>query len=415
MRIQKYLQFFALLSLPLLTFGCGGSKDPEGGTIDGGLAGGAPCTESIMCASGLCLANNTCANDCFSQSCPTGNYCSAEGICTADCSPDKDECGEGSTCSIAGQCVSVSDGGGGDADCPDVSVNLTPEVPTVVLVIDRSGSMFDNDFGDFDTRWEAVESTLTDATTGVVKTLQSKVRFGAMFYTSNNGNASPPCPRLHTVSPAISNLSGVTKLYDDHGNRGDETPTGEAIAAAVADFPQEDGPRILIIATDGEPDSCAIANPSNQTQQDSVNAEVEAQVDAAFKKGIQSFILSVGEDTSLAHLTRMARLGQGDAPGDNTSKAVPYVADSPAKLVDAFDTIFLGIRSCDLALDGEVDGDQASQGVVTLNGSPLAFNTDWKLKDKSTIELLGASCNDFLTEETVSLSASFPCGSVTLK
>lgn len=50
-----------------------------------------------------------------------------------------------------------------------------------------------------------------------------------------------------------------------------------------------------------------------------------------------------------------------------------------------------------------------TQGTVHLNGRNLQFNSDWSLVDASTIELLGASCQELLDSNTVDVTAEFSC------
>jgi hypothetical protein len=70
-------------------------------------------------------------------------------------------------------------------DCVDVQVQVEPIIPTLVLLVDQSGSMTSN-FGGQD-RWDAVYETLMDPADGVVASLESSVRFGLTLYTSENG------------------------------------------------------------------------------------------------------------------------------------------------------------------------------------------------------------------------------------
>src|SRR5690606_6528892 len=62
-------------------------------------------------------------------------------------------------------------------DCPDVSVAITPTIPTVLLLLDQSYSMTIN-FGAGTNRWDAVYDTLFDPQEGVVYMLHDRVRFG---------------------------------------------------------------------------------------------------------------------------------------------------------------------------------------------------------------------------------------------
>ena len=308
-------------------------------------------------------------------------------------------CPGNAVCMANGQCVTPYDGGG-DADCPDIIVDVAPVVPTVVLLIDQSGSMTEN-FGGV-SRWNAVRTALTDDTNGVVMQLESQVIFGASLYTGTNNS----CPRMTSVTPAINNGDEIKELLDDN-NPLDNTPTAEAVAAAAAAFPASDGPRILVLATDGDPDTCEDPNSNGQA---GPRTGSENAVAAAYAAGITTFVLSVGQDTEATHLLNLSRVGQGQ--DKLTGTATPYIANSPAALAQAFNDIIGDVRTCDFKLDGSVSSSDADQGVVSLDGTPLTYGTDWELNNGDEFKLLGESCNTYLTNEDADLSATFPCGLV---
>jgi len=345
--------------------------------------------------------------------CQLGFYCGADGTCTADCGPQASSCGSGGTCDDRGRCVGGAGADAGAADggsCPNVSLDLSPIIPTVVLLVDQSGSMSDPFNGQ--PRWDAVRDALTADPGGVVTILQDKVRFGITAYTSNGGSAGGTCPMLNSDPPDFNNRNDIRQLMIDNGPSGD-TPTGESIDAVVADLmanpPPPDSPPIIVVATDGEPDTCAVPNPQ-QGQPEAVAAAMNSHAN-----GIDLYILSVGTDVSNAHLQDMANAGVGLPVGGMTN-APFFVANNQSEMVDAFNQIIAGSRSCTLTLSGAIDPNEASQGTVTMDtGSGaqiLGFNTDWIVVDSTTIELIGSACDDFLNAASVSLSAEFPCGVV---
>ena len=63
-------------------------------------------------------------------------------------------------------------------------------------------------------------------------------------------------------------------------------------------------------------------------------------------------------------------------------------------------------------------GVSASKGVVTLNGQTVPLDTDggpdegWRLKNASTIELLGSACKTLKETPNATLKARFPCNAV---
>jgi len=358
-------------------------------------AGGGPCDGDHP----LDGCGDTCTVD---DDCPAGLHCADDGTCTAECSEDAD-CPDGQVCNADGYCV--DDGNNG---CPDVEVNLTPITPTVMLLIDRSGSMVTSGFGSFATRWEAVQYALTDDTDGVLCDVNSQIIVGASLYNSNGGFAGGACPILKTRPPAADNAGRIRALMQNNRPPDNaDTPTAESVTATVMGFPQADN-RVLILATDGNPDNCDDPDAHNAMSQQMSEDAVAAAYAAPYH--IPTYVLSVGDDAALTHLQHLARLGRGQDP--DTGSAEPYVATSPDQLIDAFGEIIRGVRSCQIDINGTVDLDQADQGEVVMNGDTLEYGTDWTMVDEDTMELIGAACQTFLDTDNVSLSAQFPCGGV---
>jgi hypothetical protein len=298
---------------------------------------------------------------------------------------------------------------GSDAACPAVNAVLTPVTPTVLLLLDQSGSMTANFGGK--SRYNAMKDALVGAD-GVVKQLDGEVIFGASLYTSHNGTQGGTCPILDTVTPAIDNFAGINTLLTDNAPDGD-TPTGESIQQAVTilnnvgqDPDAPASPKIIVLATDGEPDTCAVPNP--QTGQSTSIAAAQA----SFTAGIRLFILSVGNEVGLGHQQDMANAGAGKKLDHSDGDAKFYTADNPGELKAAFDEIIGGVRECTFAISGSVDPNQAADGTVLLNGNELVFDdpNGWSLVDDKTMKLNGTACDDFLADSTATLSAQFPCG-----
>ncbi len=344
-----------------------------------------------------------CGEPCISSvDCGDDLYCGPDNTCRADCTPGGDECGADALCVAHGRCMDT---------CAGVQVQLSLLSPLVMLLIDQSGSMSEN-FGGQE-RWDAVEAALVGGS-GVVPALEDEVFFGVALYTSNGGFAGGECPIIRSVTPALNNAGPIADLIGDNGPDGD-TPTGESLVAVtdiIKAIPPDPlhprGANLIVLATDGEPDTCAEPNPQNG-QADSI-----AGAQYAFSNGVRVVVLSVGRDVSEPHLQDLANAGAG-LPVDGPDDAPFYVADDPAALLASFDEIVQGARGCVFALDGEVEPiEYASYGEVKLNGQVLAWDDPdgWRLLDSSTLELRGAACQTFLSSEEVTLDATFPCGAV---
>jgi len=355
--------------------------------------------------------------------CPSGFHCASSGKCDAQCTPTGGQCGSGNSCSNDGFCQQDpgDDAPPIDASCPAVHFTATKTTPTVQLLLDQSGSMT-ADYGDGLTRWTALNKALLDDTTGVVPKLGDKVIFGASVYSNkshkdNTGKqvGDSPCPKVHSTDDRkVNNLSEIQTLLTTYGPD-EDTPTAESIDAIRADFaahpPMQGSPPIIVLATDGLPDTCADADPPAGPRQEAANQKSVMAAQAAYAAGIKLFFLFVGDDEAGNHPQQMANAGAGMNP--LTGNATFYTAKNPAELTAAFNTIIGGVLSCDLKLSGQVDPNSASTGTVALNGNALTYGTDWTIDaDGVTLHLLGAACNTLKTSNNPTVDATFNCGSV---
>ena len=388
-----------------------------------GLLGGCDgCSDQAV---GPCAAyGEACGQTCSADSeCPSGLYCGDSG-CTADCLPDGNDCPGGGVCDSKGRCGDAQAGGGGagassgqfmptggggsggdgaGGGCADITLTLAPTIPTVFLLIDQSGSMTESFGGG--TRWDVLYSTLMDPATGIVPALEGQVRFGLALYTGQEGAT---CPSTTQVSIALNNYAAIDAVYGAAGPLGD-TPTGDSIDAIVPVLTavMEEGPKVIVLATDGEPDTCEQPNPQNG------QAEAIAAAQAAFGQAITTYIIAVGNDVSIQHQQDMANAGTGKPIDGSQGNSPYYPAGNQQALVDAFNEIINGVRSCVLTLNGAVDPAKAGEGKVFVDGSLVPFNdpNGWKLNSPTEIELVGIACETIQTGEHT-VTATFPCGAV---
>ena len=361
------------------------------------------------------------------NNCPGGFFCSGDGKCNFQCTAAGGECGDDYFCTSDGRCMPNGNGGGGSdmADaCPSVHVTAKSVTPTVELLLDQSKSM-DDPYGNT-TRWLAMRNALVDPTNGVVKQLAGKVAFGATLFSSTSHPdgtgrqvGDTGCPFLkHAINTGdprvLNNFTAIQTLLQ--ANPIEDTPTAESINNVVADFqahpPTIPGsPPIIVLATDGLPDTCADADPPAGARQDAANAATVKAAQDAYKAGIKIFYLFIGNDAAGDQPQQVANAGAGLDPA--TGKAKFYVATDPAGLADAFNQIVGGILSCDLTLDGQVSTDAAPNGTVTLNNMLLTYGTDWNIgADGQTLHILGNACNTLKNTQNATVDATFACGAI---
>jgi hypothetical protein len=303
-------------------------------------------------------------------------------------------------------------GGGSNGVCADVNINLDKQIPTVLLLVDQSSSM-NAAFGASD-RWLTLRTSLLDPAAGIVNTLQAQVRFGLALYSGE----ADQCPIITPVAPAMNNFGAIDAAFPVPAAGQptetvliNNTPTGESIDAALAilEGVQELGQKVIVLATDGDPDHCADGNSNGTDPPREMSIEAAQR---AFQEGVFTFVISVAADAEQGHLAELANVGQGYPRNDPMMRS--YLANDQAQLAAAFATIVEGVRSCAFAINGTVKAGGEADGRVVLNGMPLTLNdpNGWRLSSPSTIELQGTACETVKSADTVSLSATFPCGIV---
>lgn len=286
--------------------------------------------------------------------------------------------------------------------CADADVSFGLQIPTVYLLIDQSGSMVEDFNGQ--TRWEAVYDVLLASGQGIVEQFQNDVRFGMGLYTA--ADANPQCPNIVEVAPALANYAAMESVFQMN-QPVEDTPTGDSIDAVLPTVLNDpnDGQKVIVLATDGEPDTCAALDPQNG------QPEAVAAAAAAYAQGVHVFYISVGNDVTDAHAQDMANAGAGVQPGD--PDAPFYKANDQGALIDAFNQIIDGIRDCKLQLNGTVADGMAGQCTVLING--MAVNLDdpngWQLNDSSEIELVGDAC-DAIQSGEVEIKITCTCGAI---
>jgi hypothetical protein len=181
-------------------------------------------------------------------------------------------------------------GGGGEGGCgPGV-------IPSVLLMIDNSSSMFDPR----ESLWDPLFNVLMKPADGIVATFQSEVRFGFTSFRGTSMASDPKCPVLFEVDYDLDNFDAINARYSAQSAEWREgvkweTPTGAAIAkvaqklaSTTSDPP---GPKYIVLATDGNPNTCATLDPQCGSD------EAIKAVQDAKALGITTFVIGIGDLT----------------------------------------------------------------------------------------------------------------------
>jgi hypothetical protein len=405
---------------------CSGNPTPERSdpctTVYDGKCG-AVCAADSECPAGLHCASGNCSAQCGGgvTLCASGQGCSDSGRCTTPESGSSSGGGPGLNIDASATGGSGVSGGTFGDDCPNIELELGEVTPTVVLLIDQSGSMETENLMPGVNRWQALKMALT--TPGnVIETLANRVRFGFAFYSNHTGNQPPAagvCPTIDTggtvtplMPPKLDNYTPFSTYFPPLPTF-NNTPTGESIQVAAEQLAAfaEPGPKFIVLATDGEPDRCENADEDapGGVSRDLVITNVQ---NAFQNQQISTFVISVGSDVALTHLNDVANAGQGFPIDDPTDRF--FLVTTQDALTAAFETIIAGVRSCTLTLNGKIDPAQAASGSVTLDGVaiPLDPINGWTAgADGMTITLNGTACDTVKTNAQF-VSATFPCEAV---
>ncbi|AUX42216.1 hypothetical protein SOCE26_036430 [Sorangium cellulosum] len=313
--------------------------------------------------------------------------------------------------------------GGAGGSCQQHEIPFTPQTPTVMIVVDRSGSMYDSGF------WQPLQTAVLN----VVQSLQDKVNFGFLTFT---GVAPDQCPLLAgTDGFALGNYEAIAAAYEAASVKPPgklETPTGSTfmneVIPALLEFP-EPGPKYILFVTDGEPDRCD-DGPAVCARDD-----VVAAVQSAYAQGIGTWVFGLGEGSFAEHLQDVANAGAGQPvrePRDGTQNscylgAGTYAATggtatfytpeatNAAALEAELNAAISGAQSCTFDLQGEIEVDLddpllGEPGQVKIDGQDVAYGMEsgWYMASPTQLVLVGAACEQ-LKSATQGIEFNFPC------
>jgi hypothetical protein len=303
-----------------------------------------------------------------------------------------------------------------DAACEAIDVRALPGTANVLVVLDRSSSMYREASTGIEgvDRWKGAVTALREVTA----TLDDRVNFGLMLF------ANPDAPAGSTlcgagkvdVAPAAGTAGAIAAELTGDPNTltGSWTPTAVSLDAARVALSSVEGRSYVLLVTDGAPNcndalnasTCRYAgNIPNNPRLCVDDVRTVAAVEALAAAGIPTFV--VGYETSewADVLDRMAAAG-GTAYPEHIE-----VSDGPS-LTSALGDIAGSIVSCSYDLE-EVPVIQYVQ--VTLDGADVQHESvstgpgAWRLTGERTVELTGAACDTLRDGGTHSLRIVRQC------
>lgn len=323
-------------------------------------------------------------------------------------------------------------GGLTSGGCQQFAIAFEPQTPTVMVFVDRSGSMFDSGF------WDPLKTAVLK----VVEKTQDKVRYGLLTFT---GIAGQQCPLVTgTNTFALNSYASLKTAYDAASIKPGaklETPTAMVInGKAIPDLLafKEPGKKYILFVTDGEPDRCDDGNAV------CARDDVVGAVQSAYSQDIGTFVFGLEANAALGqHLQDVANAGAGQpvkSPGDvllnsclggdpskgkgkyamtggTTKYFTPDPTDATA-LENALSAAVAGAQSCTFDLQGKIEVDVANAGLghVLIDGKEVPYNATngWQMTSSTQLELVGDACSQ-LKNATKGISFDFPCDIIIAK
>lgn len=298
---------------------------------------------------------------------------------------------------------------GGTGGCTGLQTSVATRQPAdVLLVLDRSGSMnysIDEncscdptanpkvvcaDTTHCQTRWAslatALDTTLSDA---------FFLRWGLKLFASPNADACRVTSGVE-VPPTANAAQAIHSVIAAVTPAG-ETPTAAAIttAAAYLDSQADSGVKIIVLATDGQPNCAGF---SGSVYEDDVDGTRDA-IALAFKAGYLVYVIGIG-----TNVDNMDAFAQAGGTGSH------YAVQSTADLTRALASISK-VATCTFVLAAAPF--DPSHTMVYLDKNPVPQNASdgWTFgANTQTVLLHGSACNSALLDQPGLVQAVSSCG-----
>ena len=307
--------------------------------------------------------------------------------------------------------------------CDSTRIEYSIAIPNVALLVDRSGSMGTKISGN--ARWDVLKNILIgdddeDGTDdfgfsngtdrGLVGSFEKEVRFSFNSYTGKTNQCPYIGGMMDQTAFQLNNYEAIRELYAPmkYISNGD-TPTGESLTALVDHMKTNapDGPKWIVLATDGEPDTCEYRSSTSRGYAASI-----AAAEYAYQNDIRLIVISVGNGVAVDHLQDLANIGMGLDVNSADEYAAPYFqALTQDDLRDAFREAIQSAKDCSVDLSGTLTESAMATGTVTIGGESIAIDPlqGYSVEDRRTMLFHGTACTKL--RQGAPLEVNYPCGS----
>ncbi len=316
----------------------------------------------------------------------------------------------------------------GDAavGCTPGTVNLAHATPSVMFILDRSGSM-----GDLlgrtgsGTRWQILSRALSTALPAVDTTMN----IGALLFPGVGNTNQCSAPGTVDLAPTLGHVGPLLALMRKSPPNGG-TPTADAVdvtAKFLLGVRAAKGARAMVLATDGEPNCNSALDPRTCTCVESRGGGCQGRAQRCLDdartidritsydtQGLPTYVIGLqdtGNASFVSVLDAMAKAGGRPQLGGAHQY---YSANSEAELTAALVTIRDQVGACTFLTSSVPDARGTIE--VTLNGVVIPYDPTatngwaWTNEPNGEIAFYGAACAAATSVGTRALDAIITCG-----
>ncbi len=305
-----------------------------------------------------------------------------------------------------------------DAQVPCIPgvFQLQPATPTVMFLLDSSGSMNEAFAPNGETRWQVLEASLALVLPSVDQTMSiGAVVFPDVALASDQNCSAPSSANL---PPAVGNVDPLLNLINSITPVGG-TPTADAIPVAAQDLLSvraASSARAIVLATDGAPNcdgdldinTCTCADPPMGNPPENCHQigdpllclddkKTVGNIASYASQGLPTYVIGIHDPGNTQDDTVLnAMADAGGRPQAGTEHY--YAATSSADLTSAFVTIRNQIGTCTYLTSSVPNG--VGSITVTVNGVTIPFDPSgkqgWKWGDEANGEIIfvGQACTN---------------------
>jgi hypothetical protein len=337
-----------------------------------------------------------------------------------------------------------------DGGCGGTTLTASARDASILLVLDKSGSMTQRPNGFSTTKWDAMHAALAAA----LGQAQSRISIGLELFPAQDvsvgcvGNCcslpAGDAAIVVDVGPGTTTVPSILARIATTA-AGGGTPTADALGRALGYFTtgagkNAKGDKYVLLATDGGPNcnaglacapatctpnvdgTCSIANCCDPASGGSTidcldDASVVKQLDALRAAGVKTFVVGIpGSEAYAPYLDTFAQHGGTPNPNAPPSYYAVSASGDVAGLTSTFEAITGQlITSCRLQLQSQPQ--DPSQLNVTVDGVTVHQGgaDGWTLDTSTTpptVVLEGTTCTALQTQGARSIQIVYGCPTV---